>query len=109
MVQAVGATELKTWLPKVAGLPAHKSENVEGLLWKRVVRKNKELARILEEQWTGTPAVGFLLSVVYLFSSAGGKNLSVPSQSRGSVTGLTSRQHISPLLSSWVDTVQGSI
>lgn len=108
MVQAVGATELKTWLPKVAGLPAHKSESVEGPLWKRVARKNKEPARILE-QWTGTPAVGFLLSVVYLFSSAGGKNLSVPSQSRGSVTGLTARQHISPLLSSWVDTVQGSI
>lgn len=33
------------------------------------------------------------------------KNLSVPSQSRGRVTGLTSRQHISPLLSSWAGAV----
>lgn len=68
----VGAAELKTWLPKVAGLPAYESGSAEGPLWKRVARKNKELARILGEQWTGIPAVGFLLSVVYLFSSAGG-------------------------------------
>lgn len=68
------AAKLKTWLPKVAGLSAHKSESAEGPLWKRVARKNKELARILGEQWTGIAAVGFLLlSVVYLFSSAGKK------------------------------------
>lgn len=55
----------------MAGFPACKSENAEDTLWKRVTRKNKELARILGEQWIGIPAVGFFFfPVLYLFSGA---------------------------------------
>lgn len=43
-MQGSESCSLKTWLPKAAGLPAHKSENAEGPLWKSVSRKNKELA-----------------------------------------------------------------
>lgn len=91
-------------LPELSGLSAHKSESVESPLGKRVA-KNKELARALGEQWAGIAALRFPFSVVYLFSSAGGKNNLVSSKvEQGDI-----KAHVSLLLSSWVNTVQGSI
>lgn len=83
-MQGVEPVELKAWLPKIEDLSLQKRESVEGLVWKKVARKNRKFARILREQWTGTRAMGCLLtSLVCLLNSAGGeKNLSVPSQSR---------------------------
>lgn len=101
-MQGVELVELKTQLPKIADWSVHRRESVEGPVWKRVVRKNSKLARILGEQWTGTSAVGFLLtSLVCLFSSAD-REKTCQSQARVGrvVTCLPSGQHISPLLCS---------
>lgn len=73
---------------------------MEGPVWKRVVRKNRKLARILGEQWTGISAVRFLLIFWYICSTVQwGKNMPVPSLSREGCyqQGNTSR---SPLLCS---------
>lgn len=53
-MQGVEPVELKAWLPKIEDLSLQKRESVEGLVWKKVARKNRKFASILGEQWTGT-------------------------------------------------------
>lgn len=78
---------------------------MEGPVWKRVVRKNRKLARMFESNGLGHQLWDFFLtSLMCLFSSAEGQ-----SQARVGrvVTCLPSGQHISLLLCSCA--VQGSV